>query len=276
MKTLQLDTHSPMSDLLLPVIADAVSQIDSNAELAEFVGNTDITALAQILADWDQTMDRDSAGARVWHLWLDHMAWVAVQDDFAFLDTLVFAEQPPFILKIPALALLGAYQSEGLIEQSPEWVVVEGLRLTADWLNDNYGGVDPSGYSWADMHGTRFENPFGALLDGGWTPTDGGEDTINVSSSNFYANSGGGTPERFESHEGPIFRVVTTFAEDGTPEATLNFPRGNSGDPSSPHWDDTLDDWVEGVYTPFPFHRADVEAAAESSFTLTPDQFPTQ
>ena len=40
-----------------------------------------------------------------WHGWLHNMAWVAVQDDFAFLYTLVFAANAPFILKIPSLSL---------------------------------------------------------------------------------------------------------------------------------------------------------------------------
>jgi len=126
------------------------------------------------------------------------------------------------------------------------------------------------GYSWADLHGTRFANPFGGELDGGWTPSAGGEDTLNVSSSNFYAGNDGEPAERFDSKSGPIFRIVTTFAEDGTPQATVNFPRGNSGRPESPHFDDTLDDWVEGVYTPLPFRRAEVEAAMESSYVLSP------
>jgi penicillin amidase len=64
--------------------------------------------------------------------------------------------------------------------------------------------------------------------------------------------------------------VVTTFAEDGTPEAMVNFPRGNSGEPSSPHWDDTLNDWVEDVYTPFPFRREDVDAVTEQTIVLEP------
>jgi penicillin amidase len=39
---------------------------------------------------------------------------------------------------------------------------------------------------------------------------------------------------------------VATFDDDGVPRATINFPRGNSGDPQSKHWDDTLEDWGEG------------------------------
>jgi penicillin amidase len=273
MLALQTDTHSPLSDVLLPVIANAVAQIGQDPELAEFEGNPDILALADQLAAWDQHMDRDSSAALVWHAWLHNMAWVAVEDDFAFLYTLVFAEEPPFIIKIPALALLGQYSGDGLIDESPEWVALEGLRMTAEWLTARFGGVEASNYSWGDMHGTDFANPFGGELEGGWVATNGGEDTVNVSSSNFYGDNNGNPAERFDSHDGAIFRVVTTFAEDGTPEASLNFPRGNSGDPSSPHWADTLEDWTNGVYSPLPFRRDDVDAASESTITLTPDQF---
>lgn len=271
MQTMQSDTHSAMADVLLPVLADAVSQIGSNPELAEFEGNAEIQALAAELAAWDQRMERDSAGALIWHGWLHHMAWVAAQDDFAFLYTLVFAVDAPFVLKIPALSLLGEYADGGLAQESPEWIAVEGLRRTVDWLSAEFGGVDPSLYRWGDRHGTRFENPYGGMYDGSWTPTDGGEDTINVSSSNYYGNSSGDPAARFESKAGAIFRVVTTFAEDGTPEAMINFPRGNGGEPGSAHWDDTLGDWVEDVYSPFPFRRADVDAVTEQTIVLEPN-----
>jgi penicillin amidase len=273
MRALQTDTHSPMSDELLPVVAAAVAKIGSDPALAEFEGNADIETLAGLLADWDQRMERDSAGALAWHVWLHNMAWLAVQDDFGFLYTLVFEGNAPYILKIPALALLSQYSTPNLITENHDWIVVEALRMTAEWLNTRFGGVDPANYTWADMHGTEFTNPFGGDLYGGWTPTNGGEDTVNVSSSNFYADGSGAPAERFDSHDGAIFRVVTSFAEDGTPEATVNFPRGNSGEPSSPHFDDTLEDWTNGVYTPLPFRRAEVDAAAESSFTLAPEQF---
>jgi penicillin amidase len=270
MQALQTDTHSPMSDVLLPVLAEAVSQIGSNPELTDYEGNADIQTLADELAGWDHRMERDSAAALIWHAWLHNMAWLVAEDDFAFLYTLVFAEEPPYILKIPALALLGQYSTGNLLQESPEWIAVEALARTATWLTAEFGGVDPGLYRWGDRHGTRFANPYGGPYDGGWTPTDGGEDTLNVSSSNFYANSSGDTAERFESKAGAIFRMVTTFAEDGTPQATVNFPRGNSGEPDSPHWDDTLEDWVEDVYTPLPYRRDEVDAVTQQTIVLEP------
>ena len=271
MQALQTDTHSTLSDVLRPILLDAVAAADSDPELAEYAGDADLQALGAALEGWDQRMERGSPEALVWHLWLHYMAWETVEDDLAFLYTLVFAEEPPYIIKIPALALLQQYSTDNLLQDTPAKLSLEALRRTATWLTDTYGSIDPSGYSWGDMHGTRFRNPYGGELDGGWVPTDGGEDTLNVSSSNFYDGGSGGNPgERFDSRSGPIFRIVTTFAEDGTPQASVNFPRGNSGNPGDPHWDDTLEDWTEDVYTRMPFTRAEVEAAMESSYTLSP------
>ncbi len=71
-----------------------------------------------------------------------------------------------------------------------------------------------------------------------------------------------------ESHAGPAYRMVTRFAADGTPESFIDFPRGNSGDPSSPHWSDAQSDWEEGVYHPLAYAPADIEAAAAERVTL--------
>jgi penicillin G amidase len=89
------------------------------------------------------------------------------------------------------------------------------------------------------------------------------------------ADDESGVAARFDSTSGAIFRVVTTFAEDGTPQAWANFPPGNSGEPGSVHFSDTLDDWVEGRYTRLPFTRDEVEAAAVSTFTMHPDDHGT-
>ena len=106
------------------------------------------------------------------------------------------------------------------------------------------------------------------MLDGGFEPTDGSHGTVNVSETTFF--EGGRPRERLESHSGSIYRMITEFDADGTPSARVQFPRGNSGEPSSPHWADTVADWREGVYRPMNFRRADVEGALEETLTLTP------
>ena len=75
---------------------------------------------------------------------------------------------------------------------------------------------------------------------------------------------------RLESGAGAIYRMTTTFDADGIPRATINYPRGNSGDPASPHWDDTLDDWVNGIHRPLLFRTAEVEAESTEESVLSP------
>jgi penicillin amidase len=270
MQALQTDTHSSMSDLLLPVLAEAWNAAPGDPALAELAADPDLATLVELVTTtWDGRMERDSPGALAFHAWMMFLTDEAVGDELALLLPTILEEETPFAIKFPVLAVTGGYpRADEILQGGRNTVVLQALVRTAEWLRERYGAVDPAGYRWGDVHGTRFDNAFGGLLDGGWIPTDGGEDTVNVSSSLFF--DGTRVAERFDSTQGAIFRVVTGFREDGTPEAWANFPRGNSADPASPHFDDTLDAWVEDQYEPLPFTREDVEAATVSTRTLDP------
>ena len=271
MQALQLDTHSLLADSLLPALAATYAKIDADEALAMYRDRPELDELHQLLtAGWDRRMQRDSAGALAFHVWAHFLAREALADDLGiFYDTIIDAA-PVYMLKFIDLAVRGGYAGgDAILQGGRDALLLRALDKTAAWLSAEFGSVDPAGYSWGDRHGTAFSNPFGGALDGGWVPTDGGEDTVNVSSSTFQTSSGEVQP-RFDSHDGAIFRVTTTFAEDGTPVSWMNFPRGNSGDPESPHWSDTIEDWVEGRYTQVPFSRAEVEAAQEERRTLKP------
>jgi penicillin G amidase len=275
MQTLQTDTHSPMADMLLPVLAEALAAMPEDEALAEFRDEDDLAILAELLLEgWNRRMDREEPGALAFHLWMLFLTEGVVGDELSVLFRIVLEEEAPFVIKMPMLAVTGQYpQSEALMQEGRDWLLLRALARTAQMLDARYGGVEPNRYTWGDMHGTRFANPFGGDLDIGWVATRGGEDTVDVSSSRFFDESG--VAARFDSTSGAIFRVVTTFAEDGTPQAWANFPPGNSGEPGSVHFSDTLDDWVEGRYTRLPFTRDEVEAAAVSTFTMHPDDHGT-
>jgi penicillin amidase len=272
MQALQTDTHSSMSDLLVPALVDAWAAAADDPALAELAADPDLATLVELITqDWDRRMERDSPGALAFHAWMMFLTDEAVADELSLLLPTILEEETPFAIKFPILAVTGAYpEGDALLQGGRASVMLTALDRTVQWLRETHGSVDPDGYAWGDMHGTRFDNPFGGALDGGWVPTDGGEDTVNVSSSLFF--DGTRVAERFDSTQGAIFRVVTTFEDDGTPRAWASFPRGNSADPTSPHFADTLEDWVEDRYAPIPFSRQDVDAAAESRRTLEPDE----
>lgn len=271
MQALQSDTHSSAADLLVPALEQAWANLDTDPELAPYQGRPELETLYTLLTDtWDQRMERDQPGALVFHLYVLLLTDEVARDDLSILYNTVLGAETPFVIKIPMLAVLDQYpESAALLGASRDVVLLETLSRVAGLLENRYGSVDPSGYSWGDTHGTEFRNSFGGDLDGGWWPSDGGEDTVNVSSSVFL-DEGGAVADRFDSHDGAIFRVVTTFGDDGTPEAFCNFPPGNSADPSSPHFGDTREAWLEDEYTYLPFRRDEVDAATQSTIVLEP------
>ncbi|MBL9106958.1 MAG: penicillin acylase family protein [Myxococcales bacterium] len=272
MQELQVDTYSGVADQLLPVLAGVYASVPSEPELAEFDGRPDLDTLVTLLTvDWNRRMDMGEPGALVFHMFAHFLAAKVYSDDLPLTFGPIFEASGVYGLKFTALAVTGEYAlADDVLQQGRDLLVMRALADTAAWLMDQYGTVNPAMYSWGERHGTGFRNAFGGPLDGGWVATHGGEDTVNVSGSDFFAVVPTEPVAQFESHDGAVFRVVTQFLEDGTPEAYVNFPRGNSGDPSSPHWGDTLEDWRQGVYTKYPYTRAEVEAAQETRLVLRP------
>lgn len=271
MQALQSDTHSVAADLLLPILEQAWTNLGVDPELAPYEDRPELETLYTLLtADWDRRMERDRPGALAFHLYVMLLTDEVVRDELSLLYTTVLGAETPFVIKIPMLAMLDQYpESAALLGASRDVVALETLSRVASLLEDRFGSVDPAGYGWGDLHGTDFTNPFGGALYGGWWPSDGGEDTVNVSSSTFLTEAGA-VADRFDSHDGAIFRVVTTFAADGTPEAYCNFPPGNSADPGSPHFDDTRDGWLEDQYEYLPFRREEIDAVTEQTIVLEP------
>ncbi|MEZ4382383.1 MAG: penicillin acylase family protein [Nannocystaceae bacterium] len=277
MEALQLDVHSLLADAMIPALEAAYANIDADEALAEFRERPDLDALAKLLTqDWDRAMRRDSAGALAFHVFLHLAADEALRDDLSLVYEEILGAAPVFMAKFAMLTYTGAYANgDAVLQEGRDRLLLQALDRTAAWLSAEFGGVDPAGYSWGARHGAHFRSPAGGALDGGWIAVDGGEDTVNVSSSRFLESSGelgveSPIADRFDSHDGPVFRVVTEFDDAGTPVAYMNFPRGNSGEPTSPHWDDTLGDWVEGVYRRVPFSAAEVDAATTETIVLEP------
>lgn len=271
-EAVQTDTYSLVADQLVPVVDEVFAKVDTDPALEAYAGRPELATLHTLLTGWNRRMERDQPGALAFHAFAHFLTVRIFEDDLSLVFPSILEASPVYALKFAALAATGAYpNSDGVMQQGRDVLVMQALDRTADWLTEEFGGVDPSLYTWGDRHGTGFRNAFGGALDGGWHPTDGGEDSVNVSSSTFFeTDSTTSVRPQFESNDGAVFRVVTSFAADGTPEAVVNFPPGNSADPASPHFADTLADWIADKFEPYPYRRAEVEAATESTITLAP------
>ncbi len=178
----------------------------------------------------------------------------------SLLYSIVMDLQPVYLLKLAALAMRGELAgADAFLQEGRDWLALQALAETADYLTERFGGVDPAGYTYGDMRVTSFDGGYGMGVPLKTVPTDGGESTVNVAAGTFFAN--GEIADQWVSKWGPIERITTEFTEDGTPRAFVNFPMGNIADETSGHFDDQLSDWVEGRYKQMPFQRAEVEAA---------------
>lgn len=268
MKALQTDVHDNLADDLLPLLTEAWQHAATDPELAALAGRADLARLMTLLTEeWDGEMRRDAPGALVFHA-LSHFCVVEVlEDDLTVLFQPAFDLEAVFLLKVADLVLRGEYpNSAALLQQGRDAALLGALDRTAALLVERFGSVDPSGYRFADMKISSFRDGLGKGLDFGEAPTDGGEATVNVSPSSFF--DGDEVAQRWVSRFGPIIRMVTTFAGDGTPVLAYDFPLGNVADPASPHFGDMTTSWIEGTYRTMPFARAEVEAALESKTVL--------
>lgn len=272
MQAVQTDTHSGVADQLLPALAEVYARVPTDDKLVDFRDRPELGTLIKLLTiDWDRTMQMDQAGALAFHAFAHFLATQIYEDDLLLTFNPIMDASAVTALKYTALAVTGEFpDADALMKEGRDVLVMSALSDTAAWLTAEFGAVNPGMYSWGERHGTGFRNGFGGELDGGWIATHGGEDTVNVSGSKFYEPDSTDVNKQFESNDGPVFRSVTRFLDDGTPETYMNFPRGNSGEPGSPHFADTVEDWRNGVYTKYPYSRAEVEATQPTRIVLKP------
>lgn len=270
MQTLQTDTHSVFADHAVPVLEQAWSNLETDASLTEYRGRPELATVVRVITEWNRRMDRPESGAVAFDAFIFALTSRVLSDDFLLVYDPVLSASHGTMIKWTLQAVEGRFaNSEMLLQGGRDYLVLGALSDAAAFLTRRFGGVDPAvtPYTWGDFHGTYFGSDVPAF-DAGWVATDGGDGTVDVSDANFFAD--GDNPMRISSRAGPIYRTVYSFDADGTPRAVTCFPRGVSGEPTSPHWDDTLDDWVEGRYRPLLFRRAEIEADMEEMFTIDP------
>lgn len=130
-------------------------------------------------------------------------------------------------------------------------------------------GADRDAWRWGALHGAVFvSQPLGVsgidLVEGivnrGPHPTGGGASIVNATSWN-------ATNDDFNITSLPSYRMIVDL---GDLDASVNMhTTGQSGHPYSQHYDDMIEPWATYQYKPMRFSRAQVEAAASSTLTLT-------
>ncbi|MBN8897844.1 MAG: penicillin acylase family protein, partial [Rhodospirillales bacterium] len=217
-------------------------------------GMTEPAEALALLRDWDFQLRVDSAAAALFEVW-----WVKHLKP-TLLDTVT---QDPIARPLLApgdnetmLALLEGGRLGGLIEATLRDAMATCRRLL---------GNDPAGWRWGALHHGYFPHVLSRVADPA-TFRDVGKLPTGGSGSTPMNTTYRGTD--FRLTVGASFRmVVDVGAWDQS--KVINTP-GQSGNPSSPHYDDLGPLWARGEYVPMLYSKEAVDAAAELRITLTP------
>jgi len=269
MQALQDDTHSLLADDLVPALLAVWDARATDASLVGLRDRADLDALVTALRGWDRRMERGSPEAVIFNAYMYLLTRRLLADEFSAVFDPILEAEPMYVLKMTSLVVRAEIDgADAFFDEGRSLTMVQALSDTASWLLERFGGTETSRYTWGDVHGAVFRSVRGDALQTEWVSTDGADGTVNVAKAQFL--DGAEPRDRMDVGGGACYRMVARFRDDGTPEAFFQMPRGVSGTPGDPFYDNLADDWVEGRYRRLRYERAEVEDGAAETIMISP------
>ena len=214
------------------------------------------------LKSWDHRLDPDTIAGTIVQVFTVHFARAiaeAVIGDSGQAARWVSKSQlgfspmtsSPWRFQARMLELWEEADTELIGGRDWDELALTALTGALDYLEQGYG-ADPAGWTWGRVHGARFPHPLGTgdspvsrLLNrvlSRHVPAGGGQET--VCAVGYLAHG-----DDYAGAWGPSFRML---ADLGDPtRSRWQHMTGQSGHPTSPHYDDLLDGWLTGQTNPF-------------------------
>ncbi|OFX12655.1 MAG: hypothetical protein A2516_02445 [Alphaproteobacteria bacterium RIFOXYD12_FULL_60_8] len=251
LSAMQMDTLSLVAQDLKPYLL--------NLEVLSERGK----AAAQLIAAWDNTIDKDRPEPLIFNAWLRELKATIFEDELGD----VFPKWSGMQTRAIAYAL----------RDGPEWCddiatprvdpcagrIGLALERALVWIESRHG-TNMRTWKWGAEHQADFAHtlfryfPMLDQLTGRTFPTNGDDDTVNRGSAQ---GSGDGTP--FRHLHGAGLRAVYDLAN--IEESGFMIATGQSGNPLSPFYDNLLPLWREG-------HSLKFGAAAHYRLVLQPEE----
>jgi penicillin G amidase len=230
-------------------------------------GQREVRAIER-LKSWDHRLDPDTIAGTIYAAFTAHFARAvseAVIGDPDYAERWRSRSQlgftpmvsSPWRFQARLIELWDEADDELIGGRSWDELALESLARALDELEQRYGG-DPSGWTWGRVHGLHFPHPlsegearisrvFDRLLSRRMA-VGGGQET--VCQVGFVPHAGD-----YTGRWAPSYRLL---ADLGSPERSRwQHMTGQSGHPSSEHYDDLLEDWHAGLSYEFGQPAAD-------------------
>ena len=205
---------------------------------------------------WDGQVSHDSI-----------VAPLVLQMRIAFRNRILNAALGENLFKIYAWSNFDTTLDNIISHRPPNWLPKE-FRTYADLMRACYQdarvvlkrniGDDESQWTWGNLVKSRFPHPLAAV------PFIGGQFAV----APFPQNGTGGTAATVNVGAAVSMRMIADPSD--WDKTQMGITLGQSGNPSSPHWKDQLDDWRNVTPRVFSFSEAAVAKATRSTLVLTP------
>lgn len=287
-QAMQMDQHSLLAEKFVKWLNQPASRTALQAAIGKLPPARQAAAgeMLAALQGFDGKLAPESATAAIWGGFLTSFTLATFADELGPTDGQLWQA-----------FLTSNDSSYGAIddhlhgrEDSPFWdntgtpqkesrtdIIAAALADTRTLLEQKLGS-DRKQWAWGKLHtyhwrteGSKMAKHMGtmdrfglSMLDGflnrGPFPAGGDHTTLNVSSYR--------VGENFESWLIPAMRVVVDFSRD-EPMMAIN-SSGQSGDPTSPHYTDANQWWMDGRFQPFPFKQENLRRQYQLAVRLLP------
>jgi penicillin G amidase len=220
------------------------------------------TAASQLLLHWNGEVERDSAAAALYEVWLQIVTRETVNLAVPPAARTMMEDWSPH----QVLTFL-----EGSGDQSTDKLVATRNVMLRKSLEEAWSemeklqGPDPAHWSWGQMHHARFRHPLDQM-PGAAALTD--PNSVERPGDDYTVNATGYPLGSFDQISGASYREILDL-NDWDHSVAVNVP-GQSGQPGSPHYSDLIPLWSEGKYFPLLYSREAVEKAAADRLVLQP------
>lgn len=264
---IQADTVSLRAQEFLVFALPVIEKMPINDDALQFA--------MQLLAAWDGDMRADLVAPSIYSGWLAHFSQLVIRQAVGLeLAAKLFKSSPPESFQAdPFLEHAIALSLQWLKQGSPAWIgdirplLLPALRRTVLLLQRDFG-QDPANWLWGNLHFIRHEHLLTHIpgLGRSWKTED-----IPIGGDGQTVNQADFTPH-FPPNPVEIIASCRMIIDVGAWDNSISvLPGGQSGNPTSPHYEDGLLDWRDGRYHAMLFSRARVEEAAEKLLLLLPD-----
>ncbi len=256
MQRYQADVYTLFADTLIPLLDEV--RVDSE----------DLALALQVLREWDRQVTQNAPGAILYELTHFHLLKNTYSDELGDLYG-DYAGRSAY-LYTGLDAIIDDPEAKWWDDvQTPETETRSDIlrRSLLDAVLDvkQRLGSDPSAWRWRDIHPAVFKHALGQFWPLDWffnrsVPVGGDNQTVNL--GGFAGNS------PFNVNAAPSFRMVVDLAD--VAHAFSMHTTGQSGRPSTPHYDDMIQPWADVEYHPMWMDEEDILAHAEGILILMP------